>query len=177
VCHQTFDGSQYENGFYSEGGINVALVSKFEQVISGHIHKTQKFANIFYPGTPRWDSISDANENKAIWLFSDDGSSEAISTREVCRPLLSIEVNEGEELPKIDAGARTHVKLVGSSAWIASVSKELKGAGVRISAKPTDTRFSADAKRLSSIDEYAKAFKFDDGLQAADVIEYIKGVT
>ena len=71
VAHQTFTGAQYENGFFSEDGIDPANAPQ-TQIISGHIHKTKQVGKCFYPGTPKWDTMSDANQEKGIWIFHHD---------------------------------------------------------------------------------------------------------
>lgn len=71
-CHQTFDGAQYENGFYAPDGFSLALVSGFKSVISGHIHKRQHVGNVWYPGTPFQHNFNDAGERKAVWLIDTD---------------------------------------------------------------------------------------------------------
>lgn len=77
VCHQTIEGSQYDNGMYAPDGIPAAEWSeRFIHVISGHIHSEQLFGNIIYPGTARWDTTADANRRKGIWLYT-HGSGEA----------------------------------------------------------------------------------------------------
>jgi hypothetical protein len=175
VCHQTFDGGQYENGFYAKDGLPTSLVAKFKQVISGHIHKTQEFANIWYPGTPRWDSVSDANESKGLWTFSEyDHRRSFIPTDSVCSKIISIELSEGQDLPDIVPGTRTHVKLTGSSSWIAKTAKKLKGKA-RVSSKPTDARFSGEIKQLSSFESYANQFKFE-GVSKEEVLDFLRGL-
>lgn len=67
-CHQTFDGSKYENGMYAAGGIDPQKVPQ-KQIISGHIHTAQEFGKVWYPGSPRWRTASDANVDKHIWVL------------------------------------------------------------------------------------------------------------
>lgn len=172
-CHQTFDGSEFENGFYAKDGFPVDVVSNFSLVITGHIHKTQEFKNIWIPGTPRWDSVSDANQEKGIWLFDEKSQSKKlISTESVCSKIISIEIKEGDEIPVIQENTRTHVKLTGSSSWIAKTAKKFKN-GVRVSSKPTDTRFSGESRQLSSLEAYAKQFKFENS-NAEEVLSYLE---
>ncbi len=74
VCHATFDGSMFENGFYAKDGVDSNLLPQ-EAVLSGHIHAPQSFGKVWYPGAPRWRTLSDANTKRAIWAvdFDDDG--------------------------------------------------------------------------------------------------------
>lgn len=67
LCHQTFDGSVYENGFYASDGIDHSDIEA-SLIISGHIHKPQRFGNVWYPGSPRWRTLSDANESRCVWV-------------------------------------------------------------------------------------------------------------
>jgi len=66
LCHQTFDGSKYENGMYAPDGIKLEAESR--AIISGHIHTPQAFANVTYVGAPRWRTLSDVGINRALVL-------------------------------------------------------------------------------------------------------------
>jgi len=66
ICHQSFNGAQFENGFYDPHGADPACVAHLSAVISGHVHKRQHFLNIWYPGTPFQHSFGDAGEKKLI---------------------------------------------------------------------------------------------------------------
>jgi DNA repair exonuclease SbcCD nuclease subunit len=68
-CHQTFNGAQFDNGMYCPDGFPIDIVSIFNLVISGDIHKEQMVGNIWYLGTPYSMSFNDAGENKALWIF------------------------------------------------------------------------------------------------------------
>lgn len=103
ICHQTFDGSQYENGFYAEDSVPIdGIVSKFDKVISGHIHLRQSFANIHYVGSPRWRTKSDAGISKFIDLWRVEDSVfthvEAFDTSAVCRQIFVIKDTPEEPL-------------------------------------------------------------------------------
>jgi DNA repair exonuclease SbcCD nuclease subunit len=174
-CHQSFDGSQYENGFYAKDSLPLDSISKFKKVICGHIHKSQELGNLWFPGTPKWDSLSDANENKGIWLFDTSSLNKIFfSTEIVCSKIVSIELKENDDIPSILDNSRTYIKLIGSSSWIAKTAKVLKGKA-KISSKPTDTKFSGDSKSLSSIRSYADSYKFD-GVLKEEVLEYLDTV-
>lgn len=66
VCHATFAGSYFANGFVPEGGIAPSDVNQ-TQIISGHIHCRQTHGKVFYPGSPRWRDANDANEAKFLF--------------------------------------------------------------------------------------------------------------
>lgn len=130
VCHGTFQGSVFENGFYAPEGFDLDKVN-YPLVISGHIHKRQRFGKCIYPGTGKWDTNSDANEEKGLWLVTHDDNGAILSekfldTSKVCTPIYSIEWKEGEEQPVIPAG-RVTLELIGTSEWIKKQKEKLKG--------------------------------------------------
>lgn len=160
VCHAEFSGSQYDNGFYAPHGFNPDNV-KVQHIISGHIHKEQIIAGgrVDYPGTPKWDTASDANERKGLWLYSHDPvtgkvlSRDMISTEHVCTPIVSFTWIEGQEAPVIPENARASIELVGSSDWISKQKLTLKGK-VSISSKFTDKKKKTERKAGNSFENY-----------------------
>jgi DNA repair exonuclease SbcCD nuclease subunit len=169
ACHQTFQGAHYENGMYAPDGFDPSIVSGFKEVISGHIHKSQRFANIFYLGTPRWLTLSDANEPKGIYV-----GPEFVSTESVCEPIRLITLTEGSDTP-IPVGKRVFVELVGHSKWISAKAKELKGS-VRVVPRPTDSGSSRLGRTETVVDlyEFLSLQKMAPGVNAKQVIEFIK---
>lgn len=82
-CHQTFDGAQYENGFYAPEAFDLSMLDKFKYTISGHIHKRQLLSQaskpiLYYPGTPYAANFADANELKGV--ISIDLETELVTT-------------------------------------------------------------------------------------------------
>jgi DNA repair exonuclease SbcCD nuclease subunit len=181
IAHQTFTGAQYENGFFSEEGIDPALVPQ-QEIISGHIHKSQQVGKCFYPGTPKWDTMADANQPKGIWVFEheDTGavkSKKFFSTENIVTPITSYEVKEGEELPALNPDARNYVVLEGKTAWINKVKKELKGkANVKV--KPTDVRVAKDIKDTSiTLEKYLETeFQPIEGVKKESIKEFLREV-
>lgn len=49
LCHQTFDGSKYENGFPAKDGVDPAAIP-FKQIIAGHIHCFDQSTEILTDG-------------------------------------------------------------------------------------------------------------------------------
>jgi DNA repair exonuclease SbcCD nuclease subunit len=155
IAHQTFTGAQYENGFFSEEGIDPALVPQ-KQIISGHIHKSQQVGKCFYPGTPKWDTMSDANQAKGIWIFTHNENGEYIdkefvSTENIVTPIISYEIKEGNDIPIINPSARNYITLEGKTAWLNKIKKDFKNCNIKI--KPTD-RSVGKINTNVSIDEY-----------------------
>jgi DNA repair exonuclease SbcCD nuclease subunit len=159
VCHATFSGSQFDNGFYAPEGINPDDVP-FDKIISGHIHKEQILAGgkVDYPGTAKWDTASDANERKGVWLYEHDVDGKVlnrdmISTEKVVTPIVSFKWIEGQEAPVIPEGAKASVELIGSSDWITKQKTKLKGK-VSISSKFTDKKEKSERKSGNSLENF-----------------------
>jgi DNA repair exonuclease SbcCD nuclease subunit len=94
-CHQTFNGGQYDNGMYAKEGLDPDLIPQ-KQVISGHIHTGQEFGKIWYVGSPRWLTVSDANKDRFIWVVEHDSTGAVIArqpyaTDHVCTRIVEID--------------------------------------------------------------------------------------
>jgi DNA repair exonuclease SbcCD nuclease subunit len=103
ICHQTFDGAQYENGFYAVGGVNPSLVPN-PLVICGHIHKETDLGRIKYVGSPRALNANEYNESKYIWLFDDSNLQfvDKIKTDPFVKCFYRAELNEGDSSESLD---------------------------------------------------------------------------
>ena len=181
VCHQTFDGSCYENGFYAPDGIDAKKLN-FDLIISGHIHTTQDIQKdgkrIIYPGTPKWDTVSDANEDKGIWLFEHDDATGAfisqklIRTDHVVTKIVHLTWKEGEVQEPIPAGAKVSIELIGSSAWIEKEKITLKGQ-YPIRTKVTDKVQKKEREAGKNFPEFvAKRFKTE--VDRVALLRYMK---
>ncbi len=136
VCHQSFLTSKFESGTYDPDGFDPSQIP-FDLIISGHIHAHQKCIadgkTIIHPGTPKWDTLSDANQEKGIWLYEHDDvtgailSERMIGTKHVVTKIVEIVWEEGKPLPAIESGVKTTIELIGSSAWVSEHKKALKG--------------------------------------------------
>lgn len=158
LCHQTFQGAEYENGMYAPGGFDFSRVRQ-EKIISGHIHKKQSFGNINYVGTWRWLIKSDANEDKGYHVAALDTDSGELSnfkfvpTDNVCRRMSKYEIKEGEELPDINENHKNYVTLVGSTRWINKIRKEISENAI-ISSQKTDKVVKRLKKKVNTITEF-----------------------
>jgi DNA repair exonuclease SbcCD nuclease subunit len=74
VCHQEFNGAQYDNGFFAPNGVDPGLMQV--PVLSGHIHTPQRLGNVWYPGAPRWRTLSDAAVSQRFLYILDDDFTE-----------------------------------------------------------------------------------------------------
>lgn len=125
VCHQTFDGSKFENNHTAPGGVSQNSIPQ-KYVIAGHIHMTQVLKNehntIFYIGTPRALRTDEVNQSKYIWKFDPSNcSSTAIKTDDRVKQFISwtfyqgasdiVAANDGEPRPwKKKDDVRIHVE-------------------------------------------------------------------
>jgi DNA repair exonuclease SbcCD nuclease subunit len=137
VCHQTFVGSHYENGSEAPDGVDAGATPQ-EAIISGHLHTPQSFGKVTYIGAPRWRTLSDANIQRAMWLYEfDDAGSivgrTAFDTGTVCRQIKSLV--DSPDFPvdeALDAGCDWRIDIKGPPDWVERRKKELAGPGVRI---------------------------------------------
>lgn len=129
VCHQEFNGAQYDNGMYAPHGIPLEHVKHLKLVISGHIHKKQQFANVVYVGTPRQLTKSEVLEVKGVHIFDlNTLSFEFIKTpHEIAEPYQIIQVFSGSDLEKIKdiKGTKTIVEIHGDKDFVLRATKEI----------------------------------------------------
>jgi DNA repair exonuclease SbcCD nuclease subunit len=177
MAHQTFTGAQYENGFYDPTGLDPELISQ-ESIISGHIHCSQQIGKCFYPGTPRWESVSDANEDKGIWLFehNTDGSvlsKEFISTKAVVTPITKHIIYEGGETPELNPNHRNYLEFHGKAAWISQMKKQYKGLA-QIKAKQTDRKMVIpDKSKIQNLTGFLESFVPIAGVAREEIHQYL----
>lgn len=126
LCHQTFDGSKYENGFYAPDGLDPRILGA-PRVISGHIHTAQTITweggYVQYIGSPRWRSISDANEAKSVVLYDTvQDTFTLFDTSEWCSPIGKAAITNLSQIDNIpfvsNPKARLHVDVVGQKAEV-----------------------------------------------------------
>lgn len=138
VCHQTFTGSKYENGFYAHDGVDPDLLPQ-DYIISGHIHTPQRVGKVWYPGSPRWQIVTDANVDRAIWVVEhdDDGvpqRSLSVDTSTVCKPIWLLEDRESARASLDGKTGTIIVDVHGTEAYIKTRRPELEAQGARVRA-------------------------------------------
>jgi DNA repair exonuclease SbcCD nuclease subunit len=150
ICHQAVVGAKYDNGFPADGKADTSLVPQ-QTVISGHLHTAQSFGKVWYPGSPRWRTVHDANKVKSLHVITtSDQTGEVLSDQafpSACSKLVHLKETEGEEYEADTQGLgerdRLVVDLVGSKAFIEDRRKHWAGIeGTRIRAMPTEQRVS-----------------------------------
>lgn len=144
VCHQTFNGAKYDNGFYAPDGIDHNLIP-YERIFSGHIHTPQEFGKVKYFGAPRWRTLSDANIDRYIWLVEHAKTGEVLSitpfsTGSVCRQIFHLlDSPENEISTDLDPKHQYRIDLHGPAEWVEKREKQLTRPGVRIRPFKTTT--------------------------------------
>jgi hypothetical protein len=139
VCHQLFDGSRYENGFYvGEDGVDPTLLPQ-PAVISGHIHKPQRVGKVWYLGAPRWRIATDANEDRAVWAVEHDVDGNAVRARAMdtapyCRRIVHLQdtPEAPADVPVPGPLLDVRVDVTGPAAYVRARGDELEGRGVRV---------------------------------------------
>jgi predicted phosphodiesterase len=138
ICHQSFQGSVYENGFKAVDGISIDKIKA--KVITGHIHKPQSYMNVWYPGAPRWRSLSDANEERFLYLVNTKGGNVVVEktypTSVVCKPIKHVVFEEPGAPPVLDTASNWVVDIKGTDKFIKENLVWLEGK-CRIRAYPT----------------------------------------
>lgn len=144
VCHQTFLGAQYENGFYAKDGIEPSRIPQ-SQVISGHIHMPSEFDKVWYPGSPRWRTVSDANTERNLWV-ADFDSAGNLTKRvgipvDVCQKIFAFDVTPEApfDMALYNESDRYVFDVKGPSDFIEQQKAVLAGKG-RIRTFPTATK-------------------------------------
>lgn len=138
ICHQTFEGSKYDNGMYAPGGVDPELLPQ-KTVISGHIHKPQEFGKVTYIGAPRWRTLSDANVDRAIWIYDFDAEGNVVGKKSFdtsicCRKICALEDTPSNPIDPatLNSTVDWRIDVKGPADWIERRKKELAGPGVRL---------------------------------------------
>jgi hypothetical protein len=159
ISHPNFEGAVYDNGSPVSNGVCADNIdNRFHHLIGGHIHTELEIGRVWYTGNPRWLTKSCANKQKGIWLVEHDDSTGKIlnktfiSTESVCKPIVSVVWNEGQDRPEFSKNADVNIELIGSSDWVSKTKKEL--VGVRVSSKITDIKKSKTRKSGKSLYEF-----------------------
>jgi predicted phosphodiesterase len=179
ICHNEFDGGQYDNGFYIPNGVKPEELN-YDLVISGHIHTRSTIGKVRHPGSPRWMTASDANKEKGLWLVTHDSNTGAIlheeflDTSHVCTPIYAYEYKEGDNYPEIPEGSKASVQLIGSSEWISKEKAKLKGKA-SISCKITDKTKPKNRKTGNSLEYFVnQVFEPISGLKKEKMVDLMR---
>jgi len=123
VCHQDFNGGQYDNGFFSSSGVDPECIPQ-TLVLSGHIHTAQRFGSIWYLGSPRWLTASDANQDRFIYVISHSSTGHVgkvipIPTDTHCRRICQVEdTPEAPYEKELNPKHKYIVDIIGPQTWI-----------------------------------------------------------
>jgi predicted phosphodiesterase len=134
MCHQTFLGATYENGFYAKDGFDSEKVPQ-STIVSGHIHGGHRFGKVWYPGSPRWRTLSDANQDKRLWLLEIENgnlvSKEPVPTADACTRIWH--TTDSIAYPCLETyTGKVTVDVTGDAGYIEKRRKELKAIGYRV---------------------------------------------
>ncbi len=172
VCHQTFVGATYENDFPAKDGIDLDSVP-FDWVISGHIHKPQRMGKLWYPGAPRWRTLSDAGVDRFVYVVDFSGPSPVVKARvatdKVCsriwrfedRPEAQADLSSIPEASRVKD--RIRVDVYGPPEYVNDRRTALKAMGATSRGFPTRAVKAWEVKESEGIEtafsKFAAAFK------------------
>jgi DNA repair exonuclease SbcCD nuclease subunit len=176
VAHQNFTIPLYSDM------IDQNLVPQ-KAIITGHIHEQKQIGKTFQVGTPKWDTMSDANEPKGIWIYEHnekDGSVKSkifLTTEEIVTPIQKYVMNEGDPEVTMNPKANNYLQFVGSTAWITQMKKKYKGMA-SISAKPSDRKnLNVNKDKSGSVLDFLNSsFTPIDGVSKEEIKTYIEEV-
>ena len=168
LCHQTFDGGKYENGFYAQNGVALAGLED-RHFISGHIHTPQAFANVTYVGAPRWRGLSDVGVERALVLVELQGGQppkflKLFDTGQWCQKLVHLVDRQEEPLtPEIKSGWKYIVDIHGDEAFIKARRPLWTGCRVRTfktrsETKPVSESMGIGKALMTFLDSYKPKF-------------------
>jgi DNA repair exonuclease SbcCD nuclease subunit len=130
-CHQTFVGADQGLGFYAQDAVEASAIP-FKIIVSGHIHKPMKLGKVWYPGSPRWRTLADAEvEQRAIYILEPGKPPVAISTNNHCTRIYRLEDSETNPVkitlsePEL-AHADIRISITGTVDYISKRMTELK---------------------------------------------------
>lgn len=146
VCHQSFNGSKYENGSFIPDGVDPDVIPQ-TSVISGHIHTKQDYGKVRYIGSPRWRIATDANVDKVVSVVTRDETGTIINTLDFatdvyCRAMFRLTDTQDNPLNLDELITDKHsyvIDVEGDSNWVDS-RIALYPTGVKKRAIRTNTR-------------------------------------
>lgn len=153
LCHQEFNGAQYESGFYAPHGVLPQNLPKGVTFISGHIHLKQRLGDqVLYVGTPRQMTRADQDNEKSVWLLDQNGVQPILVPEEISPRFVRLKLQEplGQDWPEIKNPSKTFVDVHGSADFIKRVLKKLPE-GVRVRTFPARERAAAHVSESSGI--------------------------
>lgn len=177
LCHETFNGAKYENGFYAPEGIDPSRYAD-KHIISGHIHTPQRFANVTYIGAPRWRTVSDADvKARGLVIIETTGVHvnllKVIPTDTHCRPIRHVVIDEAsfdEYVGPPPKGPRYIVDIYGSVDFIKKHSEHWKGARIRTFPTRLDTPVVSESEGISkALGNYLTQYQPRHGANRADL--------
>lgn len=100
VSHQTYEGSQFENGFYAPNGIDQNKVHA-KRIINGHIHTRSLVGKVLNVGSPRALNSNEINRSKSIYIMDKElNTIKELKTDHICKQFLSFEIKDDSDIPQ-----------------------------------------------------------------------------
>jgi DNA repair exonuclease SbcCD nuclease subunit len=171
ICHQTFDGAKYENGFYAPGGLDQSLVPQ-SVVLAGHIHSNQTVGKINYLGTPRAVTFGEARDlndgsypRKGIYVIEtvDPLTLKFLETPKTIKRYYTLSITEGQEnLPlthvqvATEGNSELRINVTGSQDFYDRMCQEYASAAKKIQFVPNIVRhIESSLESAKSLDGFS----------------------
>lgn len=132
ICHQEFNGAQYESGFYAPGGVDPKIFPSDLVFFSGHIHKRQALlpekvegkvegATVFYAGSVRQLRVDEVGVVKFVTLMDTAATPHVVFTdieipETTFQPFIKYKITEKnkKEIKNIVDSPRSIVEVEGT---------------------------------------------------------------
>jgi DNA repair exonuclease SbcCD nuclease subunit len=180
VCHQSFNSAQYDNGFYVKDGIDMESIPQ-KNIISGHIHAPQICGKLWYPGSPRWMTVSDANIERNVWVVEYDDKGDVVNktpfpTKGVCVPIYHVLDNAESpfEMSDFYKDSKVTVDIHGLPNYINGRKQYFEELGFRVRTFPIKN-FTSDIKESDgmrpSLTKFIQNYKAKSGTDGGRLLE------
>lgn len=180
ICHQTFDGAQYDNGFYAQDGVDQTLLP-FDAIISGHIHTRGTVGKVLYIGSPRWRNLHDVNKHKTVVCYDFETQTvvQEWDTSQWCSKMIHWELTPETERdePPFDARTRATITLRGPADWVRERAKHYRAQGCAVRQLP-DIQAAPRVKESEPVDvsfvSFVRGFQTPHGTPPAVLESLVK---
>jgi DNA repair exonuclease SbcCD nuclease subunit len=101
VCHNTVGSVEYQPGVLVKDTIDDAALN-VTKVLAGHLHTPTNVGKVWYPGSPRHLTATDANSERFLYLVDEDMNIiEKISTQPYVRYMYKFEIKNEEDVQTV----------------------------------------------------------------------------
>jgi DNA repair exonuclease SbcCD nuclease subunit len=182
LCHQEFK----DLTFYTPNGFDASKYSV--NFISGHIHDVIEKNNVWYVGSPRWLTKSDANKDRGVWSVTIDKGlildKTFVSFSDIIPVIKTLTVSDEDvnagSLPAVDPKDKLFLEYVGNSLEVlATLKKIYPNASVTRTpiVQKKETKVSESKGVRNSIIECAQSLELEENLKKKVLEESLRRIS